>query len=1225
MFNLDKLPVQDLVDLLFKLDLAENLENNLLKEVKKRITTNIFNYTTKSEEIKQIKKIASTKRHLILNYLNSDISLERKKIILKITLNEEEMINLLNNNLVSKELKDYIQTQDYQIYTYYSLLANNNLSDEVFNFILTKIKYNNVLKILSYEKIDNQKKEIIIKEKKKDIKKAINIATPRKLLNIYLSYKLPEDILNYILKTKKNNLNLASLLLNKYNIKNYYLMPRTKQSVDFLYQTRKETVINILENLRVEEIFEVLNNQMISNELKEIIITKNKYNYQKAITNKIFKDPYYLITECRFLPHKVIDDIFILKKDMILSIILCRIKKVGCEYFLLDYEKNPYLIEKIYNMICQSYSVDLKELFNMTTISGLEFLKFLINKNSDYIEDIITKIVNGKSIMLKEEVLLNIIDIKKELITSRINKMTKEEIFNLLKNTPYSKIQKMILNKFELIEDQEFILSLINSNITEEILFNSNLIKEFILKSKMNIDDFLQYGVGTKKYNNWSIIMINIIKDNKLEEFIRVKDYFMKNYYQNDNLYLQINNFLDILINYYTYQDLCSYLEINNINLDDNLKSCIQFLFASNQVKNIPKNIDELINFKRDIYQEYALRIKDENISIIELMDIIKHLFFNIFHGSLINIGGEFSLSSIPSITNEISDLKEELMIYARLNNILNFVSDKDVLKKIISLIIEIKDNDLIYLMNQLKKIDIKIKRLYELDSKVNLTTLDKARQINDIQNQNFIILYGGETFDFSDKDYVLYAHVVSNGEKIEDLVNGLATGENNFISLSAISYMGQKYYYNSNTLTLAYDTIPDNSFICSSVQNMGSNYLISKNSFEVEDVSRLQKGIVDTSASIFNNSEALFYREGLKPCGIILKGGRKPSAEEIEYHHKYKLPFIITQDEYKIENPKIIFHQEIDIKPNQNKLKRINDSFDLITRTIYQERNDIYTGRRIGLFADSHALYEPTKAIIEDMENNGVTEIYSLGDNIGVGPNPEEVLELLEKYKVQSVMGNQEYYITLGTEPFSYLTEDRIKSSEWTKKQIASGINNLYFYKPSIELIVGNKKISLCHFANDVRFDYYKNSTWTYQANYQNNDAAKQFLYTNSREYFNQISNNDSKNSRIKAGYHDAKHNLLFQGKQITYYDSIFQGHVHFEMKDKINDTNIYTLRGAGIGFTPREINTAYYLILKEKKNGGFDIERKLITYNRDNLIEKVNNSNMPGKETLKKYLNIR
>ena len=29
---------------------------------------------------------------------------------------------------------------------------------------------------------------------------------------------------------------------------------------------------------------------------------------------------------------------------------------------------------------------------------------------------------------------------------------------------------------------------------------------------------------------------------------------------------------------------------------------------------------------------------------------------------------------------------------------------------------------------------------------------------------------------------------------------------------------------------------------------------------------------------------------------------------------------------------------------------------------------DEIYTGRRIGIFTDSHALYEPTKAIIEDM-----------------------------------------------------------------------------------------------------------------------------------------------------------------------------------------------------------------------------------------------------------------
>ena len=70
---------------------------------------------------------------------------------------------------------------------------------------------------------------------------------------------------------------------------------------------------------------------------------------------------------------------------------------------------------------------------------------------------------------------------------------------------------------------------------------------------------------------------------------------------------------------------------------------------------------------------------------------------------------------------------------------------------------------------------------------------------------------------------------------------------------------------------------------------------------------------------------------------------------------------------------------------------------------------DEIYTGRRIGIFTDSHALYEPTKAILQDMQREGITEIYSLGDNIGFGPNPKAVLELIEKYQVKSVMSNHE------------------------------------------------------------------------------------------------------------------------------------------------------------------------------------------------------------------------
>ena len=59
------------------------------------------------------------------------------------------------------------------------------------------------------------------------------------------------------------------------------------------------------------------------------------------------------------------------------------------------------------------------------------------------------------------------------------------------------------------------------------------------------------------------------------------------------------------------------------------------------------------------------------------------------------------------------------------------------------------------------------------------------------------------------------------------------------------------------------------------------------------------------------------------------------------------------------------------------------------------------YTGRCIGIITDVHSLLVPTIACLEDLKNKGITEIYSLGDNFGVGPSPKEVMDLLNKYNV--------------------------------------------------------------------------------------------------------------------------------------------------------------------------------------------------------------------------------
>ena len=130
---------------------------------------------------------------------------------------------------------------------------------------------------------------------------------------------------------------------------------------------------------------------------------------------------------------------------------------------------------------------------------------------------------------------------------------------------------------------------------------------------------------------------------------------------------------------------------------------------------------------------------------------------------------------------------------------------------------------------------------------------------------------------------------------------------------------------------------------------------------------------------------------------------------------------------------------------------------------------------RRIAIFTDLHALFPPALAILEDIRKRGITEIYSLGDNIGVGPNPSEVLALLDEYHVKSVKGNHELYTMIGVEPFrrhlvavhsydkAFLSNQRT-IGRLTKEELEA-IKNL----PSeITIDIGGKKILLTHYHHD-------------------------------------------------------------------------------------------------------------------------------------------------------------
>ena len=63
----------------------------------------------------------------------------------------------------------------------------------------------------------------------------------------------------------------------------------------------------------------------------------------------------------------------------------------------------------------------------------------------------------------------------------------------------------------------------------------------------------------------------------------------------------------------------------------------------------------------------------------------------------------------------------------------------------------------------------------------------------------------------------------------------------------------------------------------------------------------------------------------------------------------------------------------------------------------------------RLAIIADIHGNYRALDAVLSDIARHGVDRIVSLGDNIGYGPEPEEVVRSLQAYRVLSVMGNHE------------------------------------------------------------------------------------------------------------------------------------------------------------------------------------------------------------------------
>lgn len=105
----------------------------------------------------------------------------------------------------------------------------------------------------------------------------------------------------------------------------------------------------------------------------------------------------------------------------------------------------------------------------------------------------------------------------------------------------------------------------------------------------------------------------------------------------------------------------------------------------------------------------------------------------------------------------------------------------------------------------------------------------------------------------------------------------------------------------------------------------------------------------------------------------------------------------------------------------------------------------------RLAIISDIHGNLEAFRQVLADIDKSQVDAITSLGDNVGYGPDPEEVVHLVRERNIPSVMGNHE----LAVDDPSYLdwmNPSARKSLVLTKQLLSpQTLNYIHGLRPSM------------------------------------------------------------------------------------------------------------------------------------------------------------------------------
>jgi len=235
----------------------------------------------------------------------------------------------------------------------------------------------------------------------------------------------------------------------------------------------------------------------------------------------------------------------------------------------------------------------------------------------------------------------------------------------------------------------------------------------------------------------------------------------------------------------------------------------------------------------------------------------------------------------------------------------------------------------------------------------------------------------------------------------------------------------------------------------------------------------------------------------------------------------------------------------------------------------------------KLAILSDIHSNLEALEAALEDIKNQSVDTIYCMGDLVGYGASPNEVIELLRKNQVKCLMGNHDY-ACLNQRSMESMIRNARESIEYTRRVLTP--KNLDLLK-KLPGFISENEIYLTHGLPPALFVEYLDLQSTQELKLAFLSFTKQVAFVGHTHLFEVVELSD--NGKIeKYEFNDSKLDL--------------------------QPTSRYLISAGSVG-QPRDDNREAGYLIYDTEN--YRVTKRIFQYQVESTIQKIIAAGLPEK----------